>query len=173
MFDNETQAAAAVKWNAATVDDAVVLASFPKLAGILQDRSVKIADIVIGGLNEAPVNVDGNLRPQEPYAVFDVLPDGRTNQYSAGGGEIDFRRLKFMIYGTDQDYVAEIMKVVNTTFDEQPLVIANAEWMRTEAIPENHGRLEKADKANADSFWKGILEFRIWSSRQKAPMLSS
>jgi len=168
MFDNQTQAAVKVKWDAAEIDSALVLAKFPNLVGILDTRDVKITDLVVGGLREEPINIDGNLRPQDLYAGFDVLPDGRTNQVSAGGGFIDFRRLKLMIYGKVQDDVANAMLAVDIAFDEQSLVIENAEWMRTEAIPENHGRIEKADKANADSFWKGTLEYRIWSSRQKA-----
>lgn len=170
MFDNETQAAVKAKWNAATIDADFVRAKFPDLVGILDSRDVKITDLIVGGLKEEPINIDGNLRPQYLYAGFDVLPDGKTNQVSAGGGEIDFRRLKLSIYGVVQETVANAMRAVNAAFDEQSLDIENAEWMRTESIPENHGRLEKADKANADSFWKGILEFRVWSSRQKAPI---
>jgi hypothetical protein len=146
MFDNETQAAVFSKWNEAPT----------------------ITEVVVGGLHESPVNVDGNERPQEPYATLEVKPDGRSNQVSAGGGEIDFRRARITIYGAVQATVATAMKLVNAAFDEKPLTIENAEWMRTEAIPESHGRLEKADKANAQSLWKGTLEYRVWSSRQKA-----
>jgi hypothetical protein len=146
MFDNETQAAVLAKWNATTA----------------------IGEVVVGGLHEAPVNVNDNGRPQEPYGTFEVKPDGRTNQVSAGGAFIDFRRVRLTVYGSVQATVATAMKLVNAAFDEKSLTIENAEWMRTEAIPENHGRLEKADKANAQSLWKGTLEYRVWTSRQKA-----
>lgn len=150
MRDNETQAAIVQKWNATDA----------------------LTAIVPGGLHEAPVNIEGNARPALPYATMEVGPDGRANELSFGGGEIDYRRVKLTAYAKSQDTTAAIMVTIEQTFREKPLTITStnpsetAEWMRTEGQPGNRGRLEKADKANADSIWKGTMEYVVWSSRE-------
>jgi len=147
MRDYETLVAVKAKWDAAG-----------------------LSEVVIGGLLEVDFVERDNVeerRPKLPYATVACGPDGKPNEISFGG-EIDYRRVRIVLYGDAKATVASAGLLIDAAFSEQSLDIANADWMRTEPVPgQRGGKLERGDKVNEGETWRAIFEYRVWTSRPK------
>lgn len=149
MRDYETLAAVKVKW----------------------DATQALALAMPGGLLEPPVPEGDNVeqrRPDMPYATATCEPDGKPNDLSAGGWEIDYRRVKIAVYGTTKATVKAAGLLIDAAFSELSLTIDNADWMRTEPVPGMRGgKLERGEKNNEGETWRATFEYRVWTSRPK------
>jgi len=151
--DRQTQVAWKKKWDASTLPATIT-----------------------GGLHEGPIAATD--RPPMIYTAMTCKPDGRANQVSAGGGEIDYRRVKLVTYGSDEQTVATAMGAIDAVFNDQVQANNNsaaavldfgtdADWMRTERVPETGDLLERGEVINSQRTWKGTQEFRVHTSRPK------
>ena len=147
MRDYETLVAVKAKWDAAG-----------------------LPEVVTGGLLEVDFVERDNTeerRPRFMYATVACGPDGKPNEISHGG-EIDYRRVRLVLYGDVKATVASTGLLIDAAFSEQSLDVANADWMRTEPVPgQRGGKVERADKANEGEVWRAIFEWRVWTSRPK------
>lgn len=128
-----------------------------------------------GGLHEGD---KPEPRPSGAYAMLACKPDGRANVKTSGSGagtssEIDYRRATLTVYGTSEKAVATAMAAIDGVFADRQATFpgnrldfgADATWMRTEPVAEMPDRIERAEVVNSVQWWKGTLEYRVWTSR--------
>jgi hypothetical protein len=131
------------------------------------DAIADIKTLLPGGLLEPPIVTKIE---QQPHASLVVMKDQRGNLLSSGNNEIDYRRVKVTVFGTDKAAVARAGAAIDAALSEQELTIENADWMRTEPVPELRGGvLERAAKTQDGVHWQARLEYRVWTSRPKTP----
>ncbi len=130
------------------------------------DAIVGIKTLLPGGLQEPPIM---EKPAEQPYGSLASSKDSRANLLSAGGKEIDYRRVKVMIYGNDKVKVGMAGLAIDSALSEQELSIENADWMRTEPDPSLRGGvIERADQTQDGVTWRARLEYVVWTSRPKS-----
>lgn len=134
------------------------------------DASTTVPDSITGGLYEPPAQTTTGGRPVYPYATMEASPQEILP--SAGGGEIDKRRLKFTVYHRDKDALATAMGLVDAEFygtngaeSAQTLTLSSGTWIQTQRAFGQSDSIRRAQKINTETTWMGELNYLVWISR--------
>lgn len=132
-----------------------------------------LGSVVPGGLrSDQLVPLEKQTSPVvQPYARLTVGPSAaRQNLPSTirPGGQrnyIDFRDAKVEIFGIGKAAVGGVVSAVKAVFDETPLVVPNAAWMRTEDLGKDKVE-DDPERKRGDEVRKATIIWMVWTHRQ-------
>lgn len=102
-----------------------------------------------------------------PRAKATTKQGPKPNDYFAPGGKtqpyIDYRHLVFTLQGPGKAAVGALVGLVREGFDDQPLSITNATFLRIEYLTDYVS--EEPETKLGNDIYRGCVEYCVWSQR--------
>lgn len=94
----------------------------------------------------------------EPLPVCVVLPALSKVDKTTGGDVISYYAVRFTVYATDGDFVAQALDALNAAYDEQPLSLGGGSECLRVCRSQGNSDIDVDD----DNVTQGQITFEVW-----------